>query len=1072
MTRKNQLFLNYFLISTYTDSYKGGKIALFCPFHSELSIILQKVFLLTYIIREVKRGVLICLICIISGFTVVNSVRAGFSTIDGRRQNDQQDLSGAVPLFRRLMEQERWDEAKHQFNILSKTTLSDYRNDTLLFSDLNYYLGAYLLITNKAEPAREKTLLALSLRESIGVRDNLYRKAMSNVGASYYNDGKYPEAVNIYKPLLDLLEQNPDEITSDDLTYYNNLASAYNELYQYENAISVASRGIEISKRLSQIPDRNDLIMLYNNMGISHSRRNDYTTALLYLNQAMDRASRNPSKNLHAYISAINSLVVNNEKLGNVEKALSISRDAYPLALESTREQSFYFISNYSRFLAEDGQIEKVEEILTAEKNRLRDISEPSSRFYHEMMVRYSNLTSRYLTDNNESLRYFETEAIPYISANPEDYSLARDIHHAFALALMKANRFSDALREIQLSLFPAAAEISSSFANPKPEEFIADRTSLGVLTDKINILHKIYSVSNDTLYLSHAISANKFLIASVEKVRIDISEEESRILLGDRYRVLYDGIITDMVRMYSITGNERYFNQAFEYAERSKASGLLVSLREVKASQFLIPDSLALKERELEREIGTIREQISVESAKGQPRQELLTAMRETEFSLSSEKAELINLFENKYPEYYAAKYNTDVASIEDVLSITGRNGNYINYISTDTVLYTFVINRKFREIISVPTGNSVNDSISRFRSTLQKPHIGSGARASFSDFVTLGNYLYNQVFRSAEKYLISDNLIISPDKMLTYIPFEALVKSPDVREDLLYRELPFLIKDYRISYTYSATMYVETSRSRRTFVNKVLAFAPNYNQDVDINSILNSRQADESILRDLPFAREEASYVTSKLGGELYLNDTAQETVFKKRAPSFSILHLAMHTVINEVSPGYSKLIFANPADTIDDGFLNTYEIYNIPLAADMVVVSSCNTGSGRLRSGEGVMSLARGFVNAGSRSVVMSLWEVNDEWGTEVMKSFYDNLLAGQSKSVALRNAKLMFIENDGADQFKGNPFYWATLVIYGNNEPIFWGWKRVTILSVLAISLLALAYSLRKRFYKRL
>ena len=161
-------------------------------------------------------------------------------------------------------------------------------------------------------------------------------------------------------------------------------------------------------------------------------------------------------------------------------------------------------------FLAEDGQIEKVEEILTAEKNRLRDISEPSSRFYHEMMVRYSNLTSRYLTDNNESLRYFETEAIPYISANPEDYSLARDIHHAFALALMKANRFSDALREIQLSLFPAAAEISSSFANPKPEEFIADRTSLGVLTDKINILHKIYSVSNDTLYLSHAISANK----------------------------------------------------------------------------------------------------------------------------------------------------------------------------------------------------------------------------------------------------------------------------------------------------------------------------------------------------------------------------------------------------------------------------------------------------------------------------------------------------------------------------------------------------------------------------------
>jgi CHAT domain-containing protein len=177
-------------------------------------------------------------------------------------------------------------------------------------------------------------------------------------------------------------------------------------------------------------------------------------------------------------------------------------------------------------------------------------------------------------------------------------------------------------------------------------------------------------------------------------------------------------------------------------------------------------------------------------------------------------------------------------------------------------------------------------------------------------------------------------------------------------------------------------------------------------------------------------------------------------------------------MHTIIDESSPGYSKLIFANPADSTEDGFLNTYEIYNIRMGADMVVVSSCNTGTGRLRSGEGVMSLARGFVNAGSRSVVMSLWEVNDEWGTEVMKSFYDNLLKGQSKSNALRKAKLMFIENGEADQFKGNPFYWATLVIYGNNEPIFWGWKQVGTLFAIGIFLLASAYTLRKRLYKRL
>jgi CHAT domain-containing protein len=168
----------------------------------------------------------------------------------------------------------------------------------------------------------------------------------------------------------------------------------------------------------------------------------------------------------------------------------------------------------------------------------------------------------------------------------------------------------------------------------------------------------------------------------------------------------------------------------------------------------------------------------------------------------------------------------------------------------------------------------------------------------------------------------------------------------------------------------------------------------------------------------------------------------------------------------------PDTRKLIFANPADSTEDGFLNTYEIYNVPLAANMVVVSSCNTGSGRLRSGEGVMSLARGFVNAGSRSVVMSLWEVNDEWGTEVIKSFYDNLWKGQSKSVALRKAKLRFIENGKADQFKGNPFYWATLVIYGNNEPIFWGLFRIIVILFVAVASVTGAFLAGKRIYKRL
>jgi len=387
-------------------------------------------------------------------------------------------------------------------------------------------------------------------------------------------------------------------------------------------------------------------------------------------------------------------------------------------------------------------------------------------------------------------------------------------------------------------------------------------------------------------------------------------------------------------------------------------------------------------------------------------------------------------------------AKYNTSVASIDDVLNIAGNRGNYINYIFTDSVIYTFIINKKHREIVAIYPDSSLHRSVADFRGLLQVAVMAGGTRSAFNSYVTLGNYLYSLLFEPIEKYLISDKIIISPDNVLTYIPFEALVRTRDLREDLLYRELDFLIRDYDISYTYSATMSAETNKNDRSFRNRAIAFAPEYSTPVNPENILNSRQGDTGNLIDLPFARDEAGYVVSKMGGELYLNSEAKENVYKNRAPEFSIIHLSMHTIINESSPGYSKLIFSiSPDGETEEGLLNTYEIYNTTLTAKMVVVSSCNTGVGELRNGEGVMSLARGFINAGSRSVVMSLWEVNDETGTEVVKLFYNNLLKGQNKSEALRNAKLQFIDSKGSNQFKGNPFYWATLVVYGNNGPVF-------------------------------
>jgi CHAT domain-containing protein len=145
------------------------------------------------------------------------------------------------------------------------------------------------------------------------------------------------------------------------------------------------------------------------------------------------------------------------------------------------------------------------------------------------------------------------------------------------------------------------------------------------------------------------------------------------------------------------------------------------------------------------------------------------------------------------------------------------------------------------------------------------------------------------------------------------------------------------------------------------------------------------------------------------------------------------------------------HSKMLFYQEKDSVEDGNLNTYEVYGVPLKAKMVILSSCNTGTGIQHSGEGILSLARGFVYAGSQSVIMSMWEIEDRSGTEIVKSFYRYLKRGATKSNALRKARIDYRKN--ADMLRSHPYFWSSLVIYGNNAPLYYSFKLALIIGLI-------------------
>ena len=283
-------------------------------------------------------------------------------------------------------------------------------------------------------------------------------------------------------------------------------------------------------------------------------------------------------------------------------------------------------------------------------------------------------------------------------------------------------------------------------------------------------------------------------------------------------------------------------------------------------------------------------------------------------------------------------------------------------------------------------------------------------------------------------------EDLIIVPHGRLSYIPFDALL-SEEVKVDKLdYRSLSYLVKKYDITYSYSAALHFKYFKSTRRYGRNILAMAPNYDfLEFDLNKqAYRHRQANRAVLRPLPGAKEEVMRLSEFSHCEALMGNNATEGNFKEKAGRFDILHLAMHTIINDSIPMFSKLVFAQSNDTIEDGFLNTQEIYNMKLNARLTVLSACNTGSGVMRKGEGVMSMSRAFLYAGCPSIVMTLWEVEDKMSANLMMDFYRFLFKGYSKPEALRKAKLLHIQN--ADPLKAHPYFWLGYIFVGDPYPI--------------------------------
>jgi CHAT domain-containing protein len=809
---------------------------------------------------------------------------------------------------------------------------------------------------------------------------------------------------------------------------------------------------------------------IYINVGVCYTRLGNFSKAKIYYDKAESIYTDFHLSQDERYINLLDDVASTFNSLGLTEDADRYYNKGVSLAISSNSPYAFNIINNYCMYLANNKKAGKGEYILKEALGRAKVVYEKNPHDYFEVLYFYANYLRYNKIDNRKAINSYD-QCLQYFKENKQDISLNYPVSVGYAQALKDAGEPEKALELIQSLLFPDNADnIHFDFnENPTLDTLPPDINSLKLLKLKYSLLWDVFKKKGDRKTLVAAASTSELIISLLDLLRINISEEESRLILGDKFRDSYLFAIRDFNLLYCETRDVHFLEKAFEYSEKSKVAGLLASTRELKATQFDIPVSTANYEMDLRKEISLINVRISDELIKKKPNEQLIAKWKAGLLETTRKRDSLIRIFEKEYPDYYTMKYNTQMISLKDIPNLIGKDGNYINYVVSDTMLYTFVVNRINQHLFAIRIDSSFFNTIKQFRSLLSMPSPSDNAALKFKEFQDSGHKLYKILFEPIKSSLISDKLYISPDNILSYLPFETIPSSSVSQEAINYRELSYLMNTYDISYTYSATFLSEYVNKEYEKSNKLIAFAPNYPEPIDIQKALLSRQSSVyGVLNDLPYAREEAEFVTHLTGGKLYENNEARESVYKNESGKYDIVHLSMHTLVNDKDPMRSTLIFSHLNDTLEDGYLKTYEIYGIPLKAKMVVLSSCNTGSGLLFSGEGILSLARGFIYSGSQSVVMSMWEIEDKSGTEIVEKFYQNLKKGYSKSASLKRARIDFLNS--ADQLRSHPYFWATLVIYGNNDPLFHSKKiAVSFIIIAAVLILSLGYYFSKRKY---
>ncbi|WKN41540.1 CHAT domain-containing protein [Tunicatimonas pelagia] len=580
-------------------------------------------------------------------------------------------------------------------------------------------------------------------------------------------------------------------------------------------------------------------------------------------------------------------------------------------------------------------------------------------------------------------------------------------------------------------------------------------------LTRLTSILMKQYRKTSNTSYLNIALPYFELFDQLVDVWRADFSTEGANLILSSNHKTTYEQAVSAGYHLYQTNPSDSLLRWVFHFTEKSKAMVLLESIRQAERDQQLLPDSLVQRYQSLRTQLAYYQSELT----EAEPQSAQMSEWQRQRADVLREIETLDQQVEVNYPNYYTITSEDFTISLDTLQKHLVSGQSAVSYFWGNSAVYALLVTPDTVKVHRTENTGRLKKLVGQYQDVLANDNISAPSYANFLQFQESAHQLYQTLLAPVLPDEDTEHLIIMADGELTKVPFESFITSTveTAPNDIRYQDLPYLIKTYEFSYELSASVAFR-NRQRRKVGQKgefgVAAFGIKNFENIP---------GHERYPR-LGDAEEEVNYVQEKFPqAQIFLNESATEEAFKQQAVNADILHVATHGMVDLENPFDSKFIFYPTSE--EDGSFYLYELYNMSLETQLLLLGTCESGVGKYYAGEGSYSLARNFVYAGCQSVVMSLWKINDYLTMKTIEKLYDQLAEQSATATALRNAKLDFIE----DGRFAHPQCWAGLVLLGNTDvqfPLPYDLTYAAVaLAVIVILSLIVFMRLRRSDYKR-